>query len=309
MRLAIFLVLCSLTFSAVAQQQEENTQQESSESKPAEQEATQPKDQPAASGEQSSPIAEVAPPISVKSLHEHDANWQLSKEILSPMLVGTEDIITLTQPDALALNRGVAVLVPDWHQSVTSPKAINFLRNDLPQKGWTTITVQPPAKPDNYPSSASKASQRNTENEQTISSYKEAITPILQAVFNKAQEYPGVFVVISEGNNAAIIMDIVQQQQLPAPNGIVLLSAHMESQSDNLKFAQIMSESDTPVLDLVLSKDNRWAEHYAPIRKQHAKKALKTFYRQRQLQNTVTGYYPEKALASAFKSWLVSTGW
>ena len=292
MRLTLLLVLFLLTFTVNAQQQQENDQQQASKPSTTEPASEPPADQKTTNKPPSN--KKIAPPISVTSLHQNDANWQLPKQILSPILVGTEDVVTLTQPDTLALNKGVVVLLPDWHQSVASPKAINFLRNDLPLKGWTTITVQPPAKPDNYPSNSSKDSQRNTENEQTLTAYRESITPLLQAVFDNALTYPGVFIVISEGNNAAQLMEIIQQQKIPAPNGIVLLSAHMETAADNLKFAQIMSESDTPVLDLVLSNDNRWAEHYAPIRKQHAKKALKTFYRQRQLQNTVTGYYPEK---------------
>ena len=40
-----------------------------------------------------------------------------------------------------------------------------------------------------------------------------------------------------------------------------------------------------------------------------AKQELKAYYRQRQISNTVTGYYPNQALLSQINSWLKAIGW
>jgi hypothetical protein len=47
----------------------------------------------------------------------------------------------------------------------------------------------------------------------------------------------------------------------------------------------------------------------AAQRKSLAKQEMKVYYRQRQLNNTITGYYPEKELLSQVKSWLKAIGW
>ena len=302
-------LLFMLLFSFISHGQEQEKAKESDQAPAQEQAVNSENSNSEAGNKQSAASIAIEPPVSVTELHKQDTMRQLSKEIVTPLLAGATDFITLIQPDQHFTDKGVAILLPDWHQSVTAPKAINYLRNKLPSDGWTTITVHPPEKPLAYPSLAEKLVQRTTEDEAALKAYIERLTPMMQSVFEKAQNYPGIFLVIAEGNNAALLLNLFEQQQLPMPNAIVMLSAHLQTEKDNQSFAQTLSESEIPILDLVLSKDNRWVHHFAPIRKQFANKEMKTYYRQRQLISTMPGYYPEQELTRAIKGWLKAIGW
>ncbi len=251
----------------------------------------------------------VESPISERELHETDIKKYLSTTVVSPMMAGTEDFITLTQTDLHATDKGIMILLPEWHQSATSPKAINFLRKHMPTEGWTTITVQPIGKPSQYPSQAEKKIEQQESDNKALEEYKAQLIPMMKAVFEKAASFPGIFVVVSEGNNAALLLDLFEQQQLPMPNAFVMLSAHQLTSEDNIALANNIAESELPILDLYLKKDNSWVHHFIKLRKQYANKELKTYYRQYQFNTFTPGYYPEQELARAIKGWLNAIGW
>lgn len=318
----LFIFTCSLSSSAYAQEDTEEGAEETlqlnpkaTEPEPVETTAPQSEKNTEATEESTPPPAApkkavaVNPPVSTVELFKNDINKFIDKDVINPLMAGTDDFITLTQTDLHPTDKGVMILLPEWQQGVTSPKAINYLRQYLPTQGWTTITLQPIEKPENYPSSAEKLSEKRENNAKSLTEYKEKLLPMMAAVLEKAAEFPGIFVVISEGNNAAMLLDLFQQQQLPMPNALVMLSAHQLTQEDNIAFATKISEVELPILDLYLKRDNNWVHHFAKLRKQYANRELKTYYRQKQLNNFSPGYYPEQELAKAIKGWLVSIGW
>jgi len=255
------------------------------------------------------PATDIKPPISLIEQYEQDIKNSVDQSFVTPMLAGTEDFLTIVQPDMHHLDKGVAILLAEWGQAATDVKAINHLRQYLPEQGWTTITIQPVAKPTNYPSSAEKIEVAQENDEKALSQYKEKLTPILTAVMEKAADYPGIFLVIAQGNNAAVLLDLYQTEALKKPNAFIALSAHMLTSKDNHKLANQMANSPLPILDIVLKKDLPWVEHFAPLRKKSAQKELKPFYRQRVLNNFRSAYYPEHTLTKEIKGWLTSIGW
>ncbi len=269
---------------------------------------TEPAENDNESKESTQPLTILAP-TSEQSIYQSDLEKYVRKGILKPMMVGTEDFITLTQKDLHATDKGVMILLPEWQQVATSPKAINYLRQHLPTQGWTTIVLQPLDKPATYPSQTENANTRAAENQEALQAYQEALIPKMKAVFDEAAQYPGIFVVIAEGNNAANVLNLFEQQQLPLPNAFVMLSAHMLTEQGNISLATQVSETELPILDLYLKKDTQWVEHFAKIRKQYAAKEMKIYYRQRQLNNFAPSYYPEKDLSRAIKGWLTAIGW
>ena len=80
-------------------------------------------------------------------------------------MAGPDDYLTLVKRYTSANSKGVAILLPEWQQGATNPKAINFLRNALPAQGWSTIAIQPSNKPNNYPSTAITVAEQKKENE------------------------------------------------------------------------------------------------------------------------------------------------
>jgi hypothetical protein len=223
------------------------------------------------------------------------------------MLAGADDFITLIHENTASNQKGVMILLPDWQMSATSSSALNYLRETLPNQGWTTITIQPPSKPDGYPSRALKFIQKNEENKKLLDQYQDKLVLIMNAVMDKAKDYPGIFVVVSKGSHAALLGDLYSKGKLEAPSAMVMLSNYMLT--DAQAFAEILAQSDVPVLDLYLSRDQQLVESNAVLRKAQAKKEMKVYYRQARLHNNQVGYYPERSLLIAINGWLKSIGW
>ncbi len=266
------------------------------------------------SEQKSTPTNTIKKPIALTKQHKSDLKHYLPTEQVKPLLAGPDDYLTLVKPYTSANSKGVAILIPEWQQGATNPKAIEFLRNALPAQGWSTIAVQPNNKPENYPSNAIKSSEQIEENQLILDEYKSKLSAMHNAVMNIAKEYPGIVLVIAQGNNAAFLVDLYSQEGSQLPNAFIMLSSYRLTNqahinSVNEAFAQQLAFSELPILDLYLKHDNALVLAKSPQRKSLAKQEMKVYYRQRQLNNSVTGYYPEEELLSQINSWLKAIGW
>ncbi|PKI13114.1 DUF3530 family protein [Colwellia sp. 12G3] len=253
-------------------------------------------------------------PIALTKQHKEDLKHYLTAEQVKPLLAGPDDYLMLVKRYTSANSKGVAILLPEWQQGATNPKAINYLRNILPSNGWSTIAIQPSNKPENYPSTAITVEEQQKENQLTLDDYKNKLSTMLNAVMNTAKEYPGIVLVIAQGNNAALLVDLYSQEGSQRPNALIMLSSYRQSNhtlinSVNENFARQLASTELPVLDLYLKHDNLIVLDKAPQRKSFAKQEMKVYFRQRQLNNSVTGYYPEEELLSQINSWLKAIGW
>jgi hypothetical protein len=249
-------------------------------------------------------------PVNQLKQRQQDIKYyhQATAEI-RPLLVGTDEYITLIKNQTSANNRGVMILLPDWQQGVNNPKAMNYLRNKLPALGWNTIAIQSDNKPNNYPSTALSPVDQAKDNKLNITAYKNKLSALLNAVMNTAKQYSGIVVVIAQGNNAAMLVELYEIKSTEAPEALVMLSSFRESSPNfindiNTEFARQLAQSDIPTLDLYLRYDNPTVLAKAKQRKIFAEQAIKVNYRQRQLNNTATGYFPKKELVKQITGWL-----
>lgn len=263
--------------------------------------------------------ASVVPPTSLALQYNEDLKHYLSANKVTPLLAGTEEYITLITENSSINNKGVAILLPDWEQGATNPKALNFLRQQLPSQGWTTISIQPTSKPNNYPSNAVTISQQQEENKTILDEYKHKLGVMMNAVIEKANEFPGIIMIIAQGNHGAMLVELLNQDINPPqitqqPNALILLSSYVLSSNilldeTNTVFAKQLAFSEYPVLDLYLKHDNAVVISKAKQRLILSKKEMKVYYRQRQLNNTAMGYYPEQELLTQINGWLKAIGW
>lgn len=262
--------------------------------------------------------AKIPSPISVEQQHKEDLTHYLPANRVAPILAGPDDYLTLVSENTSVNNKGVAILLPDWQQGAVNPKAINFLRKTLPNQGWTTISIQPANKPKGYPSKALKISEQQQANKVIIDEYKAKLTALINAVLTKSKESPGIVIIIAQGNHGGMLVDIFDQQSenqnSTAPNALILLSSYLLNSSElldetNTEFAKKLAYSEYPILDLYLKHDNPIVLNKASQRLAMARQELKAYYRQRQINNTATGYYPEQELLTQINSWLKSIGW
>jgi hypothetical protein len=258
-------------------------------------------------------------PISFTQQYKEDLKHYLPADKVKSLLAGPDDYTTLITENSSINNKGVAILLPDWQQGPTNPKAINFLRNKLPLQGWTTISIQPTSKPTDYPSSALTLSEQQQENKVIIDAYKIKLATMMNAVITKASEYPGIVIILAQGNHGAMLVELLDQgSEQPAitqaPNALILLSSYLLTNNElidetNTDFAKKLAYSEYPVLDLYLRHDNPIVLDKAKQRSALSKKEMKVYYRQRQLNNPAMGYYPEQELLTQINSWLKSIGW
>ncbi len=268
-------------------------------------------DTPANSGKGAATKNSVAipAPLALEAMHNLDMTHYLSAEQITPLVAGDNDFITLVKESTTANSKGVAILLADWQQTAITPKGLNYLRNTMPGQGWTTLSIQPPAKPKNYPSIALTLAAREQENLETLSAYQLKLSAIMKTVMLTAKNYPGIFVVIVAGSHSAILTDLYQKNKNTGPGALIILSGYMANKAANDKFASALAQTPFPVLDLYLMRDHPLALSSAKQRLSAATKAMKAYYRQRQLTNRASSYYPQKALLRAIKGWLTTIGW
>lgn len=322
----LFLLLISVNISTSAQQNEQKTPEKSGAEKAIE---TKEKSTPnAGTTEKNSTESEntekpkvipTPPAIPITQQYKNDLKHYLPAHNVKPLLAGPDDYITLIKENSSAHSKGVAILLPDWQQGATNPKAINFLRKSLPLYGWTTISIQPTSKPENYPSNAVEVNEQKKENKIILDSYKTKLAAMVNAVLSKANEYPGIIMIIAQGNHGAMIVDLLNQEGAQpsitqAPNALILLSSYLltnETLIDeaNTNFAKKLAASEYPVLDLYLKKDNHIVLYKMGQRLALSTQEMKAYYRQSQMNNSDMGYYPEKELLTQVNGWLRSIGW
>jgi hypothetical protein len=267
------------------------------------------KEEPLASPKPQRSAIDIIKPVDALENKISDLKHYLTSDVVQPLLVGPDDHITLIHTNNAINSKGIMILLPDWQQSASNPKALNALRESLPDQGWTTISVLPPNKPNNYPSHAIEKAQREEENKSALKDYQQQLSTILSAVTEKAKSYPGIIVVVAEGHNAAILLSIYQEEMSDQPTALIMLGAHLNDDLSNIKTATDLSQLDLPVLDLYLKADNRLAKINANLRQKWVNQELKSNFRQRKIYNIQTGYYPKPSLISEINGWLKSIGW
>ncbi|TWX53029.1 DUF3530 family protein [Colwellia hornerae] len=307
--LIIFCLFSSSTVNSYAlPYQEENTTKKQQE--PEQKDTTKAEDKP---GDTTKIVIkkrpEILAPINSLQQQEQDLTHYLTADEITPMLAGAQDFITLINENTASNQKGVMILLPDWGMTAISSNALNYLQTILPTQGWTTITIQPPSRPLGYPSRALKLSMQLEEDDKTLLAHQEYLTAMMTAVMNKAKDYPGIFVVVSQGSHAILLANLYSTGKLKSPSAMVMLSGYMNTAAESLSFAKILASSEFPVLDIYLSKEQQLATSAALIRKAQATKEMKVYYRQTQLHNNQIGYYPEKALLRSINGWLKSIGW
>lgn len=251
----------------------------------------------------------VNAPINAFSQQQQDIKHYLTHTKVESILVGPDEYLMLVDPHTTAINKGVMILIPDWQKSPTSPSAFKQLRKNMPNQGWTLLTLHPPHQPTAYPSQALSAEQREQENSDILMAYQKTLASAVTEVIKKAKNYPGVILTIVAGQHAGLMMNMISSEQIDTPSAMVMLSGYMSTPTEDSKLAEQVGLSDLPILDLYLKRDHRLVANSAKTRKIKAKNEMKVYYRQRQLTNQMPGQYPKYSLTKTILGWLKSIGW
>jgi len=286
--------------------------QEATQEQPTETTQTEPTDQKSegsSSGDLNSSRPEILPPIDKLEQQKSDLTHFLPTEEFSEVLAQAQSYTIAISTHETPQNKGTVILLPDWQQALTNPHAINFLKASLPTIGWTTLTVAPPSMPENYPSIALSKTEREEQDSESLKTYQQFLVALFEQLYQKAKSYPGVIVVLAQGNHALLLPKLFNEEMLDTPAAFIMLSAYSLTDETNTIAAQQVSLSEVPILDLYLRRDNYLVANAAKLRSKYTTQELTPGYRQRALNNITPSYYPAHRMLTEIKGWLYSIGW
>lgn len=249
-------------------------------------------------------------PINSAQQQRQDLQHFEASAHLQTLLVEQDDFIIYFHQQNTPYSKGVAILVPDWQQSALEPRAIGSLAKFLPDQGWTVIAIQPPAKPEDYPVASRDESIAAEQNQALIEQYQQKLNAMMNKVMERAAQYPGIFLLIAQGQNSANLLNLYQKNAIKQPSAVVLLSSFVQDSANQQRFIEQIATSRLPILDLLLQHENPMVQAQAKLRQQQVARQLKQQYRQRQINSIdLTGYYPEQNTYRIINGWLKSLGW
>lgn len=223
-----------------------------------------------------------------------DLQRQIAAGQINALKSDQQSFLTLQRAAMTPFVKGTVILVPDWSQHAASPRAVEYLRNYLIDFGWnTTAMMVPPA-----------VAEASTEN---LLTYQQKLLARLKLVMAEAESKPGTIVVIGLGHSGALLNQLYKNEELSAPQALVLIGAAMQDVALNEQVAEALSQHKVPTLDLLPQTDNTFARNSGSLRLQLVRKNIKEIYRQRLLPGSVEQDQPW--LAREILGWLNYIGY
>ncbi len=273
--------------------------------------------------------------IDIQMQKQMDIERSLLPEQYKTMQLDTKQVFYLEQANKTAINKGLAILIPDISISMASQQGLALLAKELNQLGWATVTFNAPSIMQTSNPSAAKDPQQSTNSDtasqeqqaaprdisihskkrspqltaQQFAELESSYIDLLAAGVKKAGEYPGYYLVIAQGSSAAWLTKIYAEVKSNIPDALVAISPYWQERKYNQQLPEFMAKTAMPILDIYTQWDNDWVLQSAPKRKAAAVKGLKLHYRQRQLlgrnQTTQLAYSQSREI----HGWLTNMGW
>jgi hypothetical protein len=277
-------------------------------------------------------------------LRKLDIQRGLFSDAYQTFEIDEQPIIYVLQENTTAITRGVAVLIADSGIPIVGQEGFAALANELNKIGWVTILlpapdigfmptieqqaavedeetttpdIEPPVPSDEAVTSPSapilnldiSKSAVTTIQDQAFIKHEQQLVSLLQAAFEKSQEYPGFFLVISKGTSAAWLSKIYAEKTFDTPDAFVIVSPYWPDRKYNQQLPQWVANTSMPVLDLYSSWDNAWAQQTVTPREIATIKALKLQYRQRELLGYNMHQQHSAYIAKEIYGWISHMGW
>ncbi|QSX34116.1 DUF3530 family protein [Shewanella avicenniae] len=164
---------------------------------------------------------------------------------------------------------GSALLLPSLGQAADAPGLMAYLREQLPLHGLATFSVAAPDRPAS-PNFTTKAEDVSRAGDGTVAEQgttptqsrtkdqwqelrtqqRQLIVDTVKQVVPLMQSYPGGWVLITENQTASLVMDMIAQQQLSAPNLLVVVNPYSADPQHNSELVQQYSRFGMALLDL-----------------------------------------------------------
>jgi hypothetical protein len=260
--------------------------------------------------------------------------------------IDDQPTIYILQENSNTITRGVAVMIADTGIPIVGQEGFAALADELNKIGWVTILLPAPdtgfmptieqesSTIDDADTASEQDPEINTKDdtqapnpstpvadldisraavtaieEQAFVKHQQQLISLLQAAFEKSQEYPGFFLVISKGTSAAWLSKIYAEKKLATPDAFVAISPYWPDRKYNQRLPEWIANTQMPVLDLYSAWDNGWAQKTVTLREIAAVKSLKLQYRQRELLGYNTYQHHSAYISKEIYGWISHMGW
>lgn len=252
-------------------------------------------------------------PINKELQANQDINQYYDKSEVVKVLAGDNELTALYRDHTAEFDKGVAILIADWHLTQANDRGIDFLRKSLNDYGWVTYSISAGSSPrtnteelpenDNISLAPNIAQYTKPD----FDAYALSLTSRFKAMYQQALNHPGFVIVITQGQSGAILNSYLNQQTSEPIDALVLLNNFYNDPQKNKALNQTVSTSTWPTLDIFYQSHNHWLSEQMALRKKLARRNHKLNYRQRTLFGSQSSEQQHQRLSKeiyGFLTWL-----
>lgn len=252
-------------------------------------------------------------PINKELQGNQDISHYYDKSEVVNVMAGENEITALFRDHTAEFDKGVAILIADWHLTQANDRGIDFLRKSLNDYGWITYSISAGSSPrinneellenDNL----SLAPSLSQYTKPDFDAYALSLTSRFKAMYQQALTHPGFVIVITQGQSGAILNNYLSQQSSEPIDALVLLNNFYNEPQKNKALNQTITTTAWPTLDIFYQSHNHWLSQQMELRKKLARRNHKLNYRQRTLFGSQSSEQQHQRLSKeiyGFLTWL-----
>lgn len=177
-------------------------------------------------------------------------------------------IDVMVQPHQRTQAAGTLILLPDMGQHAFYPSWFKEIQQSYPAAGWQVVTLP----------------VRNlTIDPASLANQQQQLLQQLQVLNHQALPRP--WLLISQGENAALVINLLSETTAIKFDALVSINAFFSDLTLHRQLQPVLSDPRFPVLDLITGYSHPWALAYAPQRLAYARSKQNSLYRQRLLDD------------------------
>ncbi len=205
--------------------------------------------------------------------------------------------------------RGNLLFIPEWNTHPLQSHFLSLLYKNMPAFGWNTHALQPPLNSSETISWNESADSRypSPAAAELREPFKTDLLHRIEQAQQHSAQYGGANIWVVEGISAGFVVELLNEQKLPAPDALIVVGIYFPQWQLNENLATTLARFSFPILDLVAQNSNSWVSATAELRQKEARKHQHLGYRQRLLSATYYGAEHEIAV-NLLRGWLNQEG-
>lgn len=252
-------------------------------------------------------------PINKEQQNNQDVSHYFEPSEVVTVMAGDNELTALYRDHTAEFEKGVAILIADWHLTQSNDRGIDFLRKSLNDYGWVTYSISAGSSPrinnDELPDNdnVSVAPSLSQFKKPDLDAYALSLTSRFKAMYQQALTHPGFVIVITQGQSGAILNSYLNQQTSEQIDALILLNNFYNEAQKNKSLNQTITTTPWPTLDIYYQSQNHWLNQQMVQRKKLARRNHKLNYRQRALFGNQSSEQQHQRLSKeiyGFLTWL-----